>query len=269
MPMGDVRGTTVHYEVAGAGTPLVLLLPQSKGPAGTDKLIDGLAGKHTIITCELRGTGRNDPLHGELSMASMAEDVVAVLDALDPGPVHLVCHSTGCGIGLSLAAGHADRVAALVLATPWTHADDHLHTMQTLRKAAARALDPEQYARFNAALLFPPDFRRLHAAGFARMAAEAPAKPQDADDIARRLDAILAFDARALWPAIRCPTLVVAARDDQLMPPWFAEEAAQHIEGAELAVFDGGGHMLPETRTEDFTETVLGFLSRELRGQST
>ena len=114
----------------------------------------------------------------------------------------------------------------------------------------------------NAALLFPPEFRRADQAGFDRQAAEAPAHPQDATEIARRLAAILAFDARPLLSAIRCPTLVTVAKDDQLMPSWFAAEAAAAIASAEYVEFDAGGHMLLETRTAEFVAVLLEFLGR-------
>ena len=129
-----------------------------------------------------------------------------------------------------------------------------------MRKAAASALSPEWYARFNALLLFPPEFRRAHEAGFARAAAMAKEHPHDAAAIAARLDAILAFDARALWPAIKCPTLVIVSRDDQIMPAWFGEDAARAIAGARLIEFDGGGHMFPESRTQAFLDAVNAFL---------
>ena len=130
-----------------------------------------------------------------------------------------------------------------------------------LRKAAAVALSPEQYACFNAMLLFPPEFRRENAADFARAALQAKDHPHDASAIAARLNAILAFDARVLWPAINCPTLVMVSRDDQVMPRWFGVDAARAIAGAQLFEFDGGGHMFPETRTQPFLETAHAFLT--------
>ena len=262
MPMADVHANMLHYEISGNGAPLALLLPQSTGPAGRQAFIDGLAHQQTVITYDQRGTGGSSPAPNGLSMADQAADVVGLLDALQLDQAHLLCHSTGCGIGLSVAASHPQRVSALILATPWIWADAHLTTMQNLRIAAARALEPQQYARFNAALLFPPQFRRADEAGFARLAAEAVQRPQDADEIAHRLDAILAFDARPLFAAIRCATLVIGAKDDQLMPVWFAAEAAAAIDGAEFVEFDAGGHMLPEARTAEFVATVLEFLGR-------
>ncbi len=262
MAIANIHDAHVHYEITGQGTPLVLLLPQSTGPTGRQLLIDSLAQRHSVITYDQRGTGNSSPAPDAMSIAMHAEDVVGLLDALGLDQASLICHSTGCGIGLSVASNNPERVNALVLAAPWTHADGHLTTMQNLRKATAATLDPESYAHFNAALLFPPEFRRANEAGFNRLAIEARDRPQDAAQIARRLNAILAFDARSLLPAIRSEALVVVAKDDQLMPAWFAAEVGRAIAKAEVVELDGGGHMLPETRTAEFVAIVLAFLER-------
>lgn len=260
MPFATVHGARIHHALSGAGSPLVLVLPQSSGPLGHAALIAALARRHRVLTWHQRGTGHSDPAPPGQSIESLAEDLWALLQAVGFARAHVVCHSTGCGVGQALAAARPAQVASLVLAAPWTHADAHLTVMQHLRIAAARALEPQSYAWFNAALLFPPGYRREHQAGFARLALDARRAPQDAADIARRLTAILAFDARPLWPSITCPTLVLSARDDQLMPSWFAAEAAEGIAGARLLEFDGGGHMLPQTRTAQFVGAVLEFL---------
>lgn len=257
MPTALSGTATLAYEVAGEGMPVLLLLPQSTGPAGRVALHNGLAAQHRVVRYDQRGTGASSPSSTQLTMAQQAADALAVLDHAGIERAHLFCHSTGCGIGLALAATYPHRVARLCLTNPWTHGDTHLHTMQHLRIAAAKALDATHYAQFNAALLFPPDFRREHAQGFAQQAARAPEHPQDAQDIAQRLQAILAFDARPLLPDIHAPTLVMGARDDQLMPHWFARDAAASLPDATLVVLDDGGHMLPETRPVHVLDAVL------------
>lgn len=260
MPTALIDGHELNY-VAGSGSPLVLLTGQSTGPAGREGLLHALSRHYRVIRYEQRRMATHDRHAPAASIENFAADVVSLLDAIEIRRAHLVCHSTGCGLGLSIAARWPDRVAALVLAAPWTHADEHLTAVQELRKAAAAALSPEQYARFNAMLLFPPEYRRAHFAAFAQAAAQA--KPQDAAVIAARLDAILAFDARPLWPAIRCPTLVMASSDDQVMPRWFAADTARAIPGALLIEFDSGGHAFPETRTREFVAAVHRFLHRK------
>lgn len=270
MAIADVVGGTLSYELAGQPLdarkpPVALLLPQSSGPVGLGPFIERLAERHAVITYDQRGTGGSSPMPDEMTMATQAGDVVALLDAIGTRHATLVCHSTGCGIGLAVAARHADRVARLILASPWTHADAHLSTMQNLRIAAARALDPVQYARFNAALLFPPEFRRAHQAAFERLAEAAVDRPQDAGVIERRLNAILAFDARPVLPTIGHDALIMAAGDDQLMPIWFAREAAGLLGAAELVELDGGGHMILETRATEVADAVLRFLDGDTR----
>ena len=260
MPFARTDGGDIHYEQHGGGAALAMLLPQSGGPVGVDPFVDRLAARFRVIRYDQRGTGRSAPVTGpdSMTMTGRAGELAGLLDALGIGKAHLFCHSTGCGIGLAFAASRPDRVAGLALSNPWSHGDAHLTTMQRLRVAAARALDPCRYAWFNASLLFPPDYRRAHAEAFEALASDAP--PQDADRIEARLEAILAFDARPLAPRLPCPALVATAADDQLMPPWFGAELAALIPGAAHLALDGGGHMLPETRADALADAVIAFL---------
>jgi pimeloyl-ACP methyl ester carboxylesterase len=49
-------------------------------------------------------------------------------------------------------------------------------------------------------------------------------------------------DSRPLLPAIACPTLIVAGREDALLPLALSEEMAAAIPGARLVVIDDCGH---------------------------
>jgi aminoacrylate hydrolase len=260
MPVARIEGGDIHYTRNGHGPPVVTLLPQSSGPVGVAPFLELLAERFTIIRYDQRGTGRSAPVLSSdaMSMAGRAAEMIGLLDALGIGQAHLCCHSTGCGIGLAVASAHSERVPGLVLVSPWSYADRHLTVMQQLRIAAARALDPKQYAHFNASLLFPPAYRRAHEAGFEHMAVEAT--PQDAEQISDRLNAILSFDTRPLVPAVKSPTLFVTAEDDQLMPAWFGREMAESLPGSHLIELDSGGHMLPETRGNEVAAAILEFL---------
>ena len=259
MPTASIKGAEIYFNVTGSGPPLVLITGQGSGPAGRAALIDGLAARHTVLTYDQRGTGRSEPVAQGHPIAALAEDAIALMDHVGFEAADIVGHSTGTGMATVIAADFPTRARSLVLAAPWTHADDHLHAIQELRKAAARTLPPDHHAHLNALLLYPPEYRRANAARFAELAAGATVAPQDAAAISARLDAILAFDARPLYPRIACPTLVLSARDDQVMPYWFAEGATQAIGGASHTRFDGGGHMFVETRTEDFLSAIDSF----------
>jgi pimeloyl-ACP methyl ester carboxylesterase len=71
------------------------------------------------VAFDFRGHGRSEPaVDGSYSIADMADDVAAVVDALGLKRFVLVGHSMGGGAALIYAGRHPDRVAGLVLVDP-------------------------------------------------------------------------------------------------------------------------------------------------------
>ena len=70
--------------------------------------------------------------------------------------------------------------------------------------------------------------------------------------------------SRAMLAAVRCPVLVVHARDDHHVPVDFALAAAARRPGWSLHVFDEGGHHLHMTRPDDWLGVVGPWLATHL-----
>lgn len=261
MPIASIRGAEIYYELTGEGPPLVLTMGQGTGPDARTGLITMLAASHCVLTYDQRGTGRSERVDAGQSMEAHAQDIVGLMDHLGLAKAHLMGISTGTGIATVFAASHPERLDHLVLAAPWTHGDADLHVLQNMRKEAARSMAADHYTQFNALLIYSPEYRQQNAVRFEALARNALKSPQDATAIALRLNAILAFDARSLYPRIQAPTLVLGARDDLVMPYWHAEDAARAIRRAELVMLEHGGHLFAETRTAEFSEKVLSFLA--------
>lgn len=68
------------------------------------------------------------------------------------------------------------------------------------------------------------------------------------------------IDSRPHLAAIRCPTLVIAAREDQLMPVEILKELADGIRGARLAIVEGSGHMASLERPAEVTKLLRDWL---------
>ena len=83
---------------------------------------------------------------------------------------------------------------------------------------------------------------------------------QGADTLQRRIAALLAFDATPHLAAVRLPTLLMAARDDVLVPSSVSEELAAAIEGATLHIAPWGAHAVNVTQADAFNAMLLGFL---------
>jgi pimeloyl-ACP methyl ester carboxylesterase len=110
--MGEaaVNGIKVHYAIYGHGSPGVFL---HGGLANTDywgNQVPAVAAHHTVILIDSRGHGRSTRDARPYGYDLMADDVVAVLDALKIPKADVVGWSDGGILGLDLALRHKDRV---------------------------------------------------------------------------------------------------------------------------------------------------------------
>ena len=85
--------------------------------------------------------------------------------------------------------------------------------------------------------------------------------PGNVEVMIHRIDMIIAHDQLKRVGKIRKPTLIIVGRDDVCTPPYFSEELAQAIPGAELTVLDGVHFFYLET-PEPFHARVREFLVR-------
>lgn len=112
-------GVKIFYTVQGSGTPVVLIhgLHSSGAMNWTmPGITAALAQTHRVIVMDCRGHGKSDkPQTEDAYGASMAEDVIALLDHLDIRRAHIVGYSMGGMIALKTAAMHAERVRGLLL----------------------------------------------------------------------------------------------------------------------------------------------------------
>jgi aminoacrylate hydrolase len=72
-----------------------------------------------------------------------------------------------------------------------------------------------------------------------------------------RLNAVMTHDLRQQMAAIRTPTTVICAQDDQLTPPGMSQELAERIPDAQLTILERGGHFCPVTVPQRYNEVLL------------
>ena len=256
---------TLAYERQGDGPVAVALL---HGVGGSRRIwsdpVSGTAralaqAGFTALALDLPGYG-DSPLPAGLSIASMAQAVVNTLSALGLQQAVLLGHSMGGMVAQELAAQHPDRVAALVLACTspafgkpggdWQQAflRDRLALLDAGQGMAAVA------ERLVPAMVAPevPEAAREAARGIMSAVPEATYRAA--------LHALVSFDRRAGLPAIRVPTLCLAAAHDRTAPPDVMQRMAGHIPGAQYECLQGAGHIANVEQPDAFNATVLAFL---------
>jgi len=113
-----VRGRSVHYQVAGAGEPVVLVHGLSGSTRWWVRNTPALAARHRVYLVNLPGFGALH-LHGPRFMLTEAADWLAEwMAAVGDGPWHLVGHSMGGYIAIRVAARQPELLRRLVLVSP-------------------------------------------------------------------------------------------------------------------------------------------------------
>jgi pimeloyl-ACP methyl ester carboxylesterase len=252
------RGTaTIHFDILGAGRPLLLIAGTASDSASWGPLLPLLPDRQ-LICIDNRGSGRTN-VEGPLSHADMIEDCAALLDHRGLGATDVVGHSLGGFLGLGLAATRPAKVARLVtmgsgLLTPRTRA-----IFSDLSRLYF-TVPPEDFFR----LLYPWLFSDPFFADPANVAAATKASTdypyrQSPGDFARQI-AAMDRPARYEMSNISAPVLAIAGTLDLLAPPASVAAAHAAIPDHRVATIDGAAHSIHWEKPVEAARVIAEFL---------
>jgi aminoacrylate hydrolase len=256
------EATGLHYEFHGPEGAPPLILSSGLGGAGgywTPNLA-ALSEQYRVLVYDQRGTGRSDrALPESTSIEAMAQDVIALMDALEIETAHFVGHALGGMIGIEAALG-SGRIDRLVVVNGWRTLSPHTRRCFEARLAILRGAGIEPFLCAQPLFLFPPDWIAAHDAELEAEFAHHFAAFPGAETMEKRIAAVRAYAPTAARLAQLRDVLVVATRDDFLVPHAASLDLAEPIPGAEVATFGWGGHACNITDPKGFHRLVLGFL---------
>ncbi|MEM9557455.1 MAG: alpha/beta hydrolase [Acidobacteriota bacterium] len=220
-----------------------------------------------LLRCDFRGQLLTPgPAHARVE--DNVDDVVALLDHLGLARVHVVGTSFGGLVAVHLATRHPERVASLAVVTVADHATAAMFDgADELRRVVAAILDGGERTAFHELLV-----RDVYSAAYAAEQAEVLA--ERGRQVAALPDAWFAatgdlvaaiedYDLRPHLGDVRCPTLVVVAGDDRVMPPAACRALAAGIDGAVVVEHPTSGHALVTEDPEWLAERLQRFLAEQ------
>jgi len=111
----DVNGTRLHYLVAGAGDPVLLLHGYAQTSHMWRPLVAALADTRTVIAPDLRGFGGSAKPEGGYDKKTMADDVHALMIALGHRRIAIAGHDIGLMVAYAYAAKYPAEVERISL----------------------------------------------------------------------------------------------------------------------------------------------------------
>lgn len=207
-------------------------------------VVEGLG--RPCLGCDFRGQLLS-PGPAPTDLEGHLDDLVRLLDHIRPGPLDVIGTSFGGEVAVLLAALHPRRVRALALVTAADRTPASMPaSVERLRGHVRRILKGGDSGPFHDELV-----REVYSESFLLRHAETLRKRRGQDlpaawfeGLLGILQAVERFDLRPYLGAIRCPTLVVGAENDSVMPRPRVEALARGIAGAELAMHPSSGHAL-------------------------
>jgi 3-oxoadipate enol-lactonase len=196
-----------------------------------------------VLAIDNRGTGKSDKPGRLLTMGTMADDVVAVLDHAGVDAAFIVGISMGGMIAQHVALRHPSRVRGLVLiATTAGFLLGALPEAAALGRLLSLPLGGPRAARNLSRLLLPESKWDRAREIFRDWPTAMRDDPTSAATFAAHMFAASTHLVTRRLRHIQCPAVVVAGAHDALIPLKNAQVLAQKIPNAELEIVAETGH---------------------------
>ena len=273
MPRTRVNGVELEYEIHGTQKsptqePLVLIHGAQSDRSIFAGLLPDFTGNFQVLTFDQRGSGQSDKPDMAYTMALLADDTAALMDAVGFSSTHVYGVSMGGMIAQELVLRHASQVRSLVLGctTPGGPNAISLKGATIEQSHSTEALSAEERGRALAETAFTKGYVEQHPELIPALIAAREKQPLDSTGFAHRMQAAYTHNTFDRLSQITCPTLVITGKDDALIAWQNSELLAEHIPGAELVVLEPAGHVFWVEQPEQSRDAIGTFLQQHRTG---
>ena len=261
MSFVENQGARIYWDEQGSGEPLLLMMGLSYPSYMWHRSRPVLAQRYRTIALDNRGVGQSDAPPGVYSIALMASDAAAVLDAAGVESAHVFGASMGGMIAQEFALQYPNRVRSLILGCT---AAGGPHAVQAepeaLQALLRRDVTPEQAKETIIPFIYDSATPRERIDE--DMAIRMKWYPT-AQGYMGQLQGIFGWEAYSRIEQITAPTLVIHGETDRLVPSANARLIAEKIPAAKLVLIPRAGHIFETDQPAAAHHAILQFLAAQ------
>jgi pimeloyl-ACP methyl ester carboxylesterase len=268
-----VDGVRLHYLEWGTPgkQPIVMLHGLNVQAHTWDPVARRLAEQYHVFAPDLRGHGESDWSKTGYRVRSMMHDISGFVDQIGIGDFHLVGHSAGVRVAISLAGERPGVVTKLVLSDAGpgtTRAGAEFMRDFIQRTVAIRGFRNEQEAWDYYRAEHPEwreEFIDLHVLHQLRRNWAGKLVLKADPDVQWITGSASLPDVKYLWEVsanLTMPTLLMIGRTSNVLDEELVDKMTSVMPGAVAQWFDTG-HYIPREQPEEFTTAIEEFLAEE------
>jgi pimeloyl-ACP methyl ester carboxylesterase len=262
-----VRGLDLATVDVGQGAPLVLVHGFPLDHTMWNAQIRALSDGYRVIAPDLRGFGQSSVATDKVTMEDFADDVAAVLAAVEiRQPVVFCGLSMGGYVAWQFWSRHRALLRALILCDTRAAADPpevaaaRRDTAEHVLAGGLDSLADTMIPKLFAEETIVADDHLVQSYRRTILSTDPKGVAAAQRGMAERAD------FTGLLDRIDCPTLVIVGEHDVISPVEEMRGIAEAIPQAELAVIPKAGHMSPVENSDDVNRVMGEFLDRTFKG---
>jgi pimeloyl-ACP methyl ester carboxylesterase len=260
MPTLEANGQKLYYEVHGEGEPLLCVMGLAANTLAWALQLQAFAARHRTVIFDNRDVGQSSMADGQYEIRDMAQDALALADALELDTFHLLGYSMGGAISQELALTAPERLRTLTLAVTYARTGNWGRKFSEIWGGRRQGASREEHIDELMLLTLSEEFfENEEGTNYVRTMMLADPNPQPPEAFARQLEASRRHDAVDRLGSLDLPVHVIGGEYDILVPIWKQRELADLIPGATLTVIERCPHGANIERAEEFNQHVLDF----------
>ncbi len=112
----DVNGIRMHYVSGGVGDTVVLIHGWPQNWYAWRKVMPSLAQDFKVVAVDLRGIGKSTTTGAGYDKKTLAEDIHALVETINLGPIHIVGHDMGGMVAHAYGVLYPDETKSVTIA---------------------------------------------------------------------------------------------------------------------------------------------------------